>query len=127
MIRHGLSARTFLLLAIGLAVMIALPLVVKSSFAIDIFIRILLFSFIGTAWNLKMCIRDRAWGCRSLSPSPLSTGAPSIWNIRSAVCERSSDSPSHRIRVPCRLRGHALGMNSWNWPGELLTLSLIHI
>jgi branched-chain amino acid transport system permease protein len=52
MIRHGLSARTFLLLAIGLAVMIALPLVVKSSFAIDIFIRILLFSFIGTAWNL---------------------------------------------------------------------------
>lgn len=37
----------------GLAiVMIALPQVVKSSFAIDIFIRILLFSFIGVAWNL---------------------------------------------------------------------------
>ena len=31
---------------------IALPQVVKSSFAIDIFIRILLFSFIGVAWNL---------------------------------------------------------------------------
>ena len=29
-----------------------LPLVVTSSFAIDIFIRILLFSFIGVAWNL---------------------------------------------------------------------------
>ena len=39
-------------LAIGIAVLIALPLVVKSSFAIDIFIRILLFSFIGVAWNL---------------------------------------------------------------------------
>jgi branched-chain amino acid transport system permease protein len=33
-------------------VLIALPQVVKSSFAIDIFIRILLFSFIGAAWNL---------------------------------------------------------------------------
>ena len=33
-------------------VLIALPLVVTSSFAIDIFIRILLFSFIGVAWNL---------------------------------------------------------------------------
>jgi len=33
-------------------VLIALPQVVKSSFAIDIFIRILLFSFIGVAWNL---------------------------------------------------------------------------
>ncbi len=33
-------------------VVLALPLVVKSSFAIDIFIRILLFSFIGVAWNL---------------------------------------------------------------------------
>jgi branched-chain amino acid transport system permease protein len=34
------------------AVLIALPLVVESAFAIDIFIRILLFSFIGVAWNL---------------------------------------------------------------------------
>jgi branched-chain amino acid transport system permease protein len=33
-------------------VVLILPLVVKSSFAIDIFIRILLFSFIGVAWNL---------------------------------------------------------------------------
>src|ERR1700709_2047399 len=41
-----------LLLALGLAVMIALPHLVTSSFAIDIFIRILLFSFIGVAWNL---------------------------------------------------------------------------
>ena len=39
-------------LTIGIIVLIALPLVVKSSFAIDIFIRILLFSFIGVAWNL---------------------------------------------------------------------------
>jgi branched-chain amino acid transport system permease protein len=33
-------------------VLIVLPQVVKSSFAIDIFIRILLFSFIGVSWNL---------------------------------------------------------------------------
>src|SRR5215813_12156058 len=33
-------------------IMLALPQVVKSSFTIDIFIRILLFSFIGVAWNL---------------------------------------------------------------------------
>jgi len=35
-----------------MAVLAAAPLVVKSSFALDIFIRILLFAFIGTAWNL---------------------------------------------------------------------------
>ena len=34
------------------AIALVLPLVVKSSFAIDIFIRILLFSFLGVAWNL---------------------------------------------------------------------------
>jgi branched-chain amino acid transport system permease protein len=34
------------------AVMVVLPLVVTSHFALDIFIRILLFSFIGVAWNL---------------------------------------------------------------------------
>ncbi|HXZ45305.1 MAG TPA: branched-chain amino acid ABC transporter permease [Pseudolabrys sp.] len=41
-------------LAIGVLalVLITLPLVVKNSFAIDIFIRVLLFSFIGVAWNL---------------------------------------------------------------------------
>jgi branched-chain amino acid transport system permease protein len=33
-------------------VLLVLPLLVKSSFTIDIFIRILLFSFIGVAWNL---------------------------------------------------------------------------
>jgi branched-chain amino acid transport system permease protein len=48
----NLNVRTTLGLAIGTAVLIALPLVVKSSFAIDIFIRILLFAFIGVAWNL---------------------------------------------------------------------------
>jgi branched-chain amino acid transport system permease protein len=40
------------LLAIVIVVMLVLPLVVKSSFALDILIRVLLFSFIGTAWNL---------------------------------------------------------------------------
>jgi branched-chain amino acid transport system permease protein len=35
-----------------IAVMLVLPLAVKSSFALDILIRILLFAFIGTAWNL---------------------------------------------------------------------------
>jgi branched-chain amino acid transport system permease protein len=39
-------------LAILIAVLIALPQMVTSSFALDIFIRILLFSFIGVAWNL---------------------------------------------------------------------------
>ncbi len=33
-------------------IVLVLPLVVTNSFAIDIFIRILLFSFIGVAWNL---------------------------------------------------------------------------
>jgi branched-chain amino acid transport system permease protein len=37
------------LLAVGV---LALPMVVSSPFAIDIFIRILLFAFIGVAWNL---------------------------------------------------------------------------
>ncbi len=45
-------AQSLLWLTIGIIVLIALPMVVKSSFAIDIFIRILLFSFIGVAWNL---------------------------------------------------------------------------
>ena len=49
---QGLRTRGLLWLAVGIAILIALPLVVKSSFAIDIFIRILLFSFIGVAWNL---------------------------------------------------------------------------
>jgi branched-chain amino acid transport system permease protein len=48
----GITFRSAVFLTIGLAVLIGLPMVVKSSFAIDIFIRILLFSFIGTAWNL---------------------------------------------------------------------------
>ena len=33
-------------------VLVALPQVVTGAFAQDIFIRILLFSFIGVAWNL---------------------------------------------------------------------------
>jgi len=41
-----------LVLVIAIVVMLLLPLMVKNSFAIDIFIRILLFAFIGTAWNL---------------------------------------------------------------------------
>ncbi|HLX81943.1 MAG TPA: branched-chain amino acid ABC transporter permease [Burkholderiales bacterium] len=41
-----------LVLAIAIVVMVALPLVIKNAFAIDILIRILLFAFIGTAWNL---------------------------------------------------------------------------
>jgi len=35
-----------------IAVLLVLPLVVTSRFAIDIFIRVLLFAFIGVAWNL---------------------------------------------------------------------------
>src|SRR6478672_9751203 len=40
------------LIVVFAMLLLALPQVVKSSFAIDIFIRILLFSFIGVAWNL---------------------------------------------------------------------------
>jgi branched-chain amino acid transport system permease protein len=39
-------------LVVAIAILLVLPQVVTSSFAIDIFIRILLFSFIGVAWNL---------------------------------------------------------------------------
>jgi len=52
MMTQASTTRSLALLAIAIAILIALPLVVKSSFAVDIFIRILLFSFIGTAWNL---------------------------------------------------------------------------
>ena len=41
-----------LVLAVVIAVMLVLPLVVKSSFALEMLIRVLLFAFIGTAWNL---------------------------------------------------------------------------
>jgi branched-chain amino acid transport system permease protein len=46
------QARSVLRLGVAAIILIALPLLVRSSFAIDIFIRILLFSFIGVAWNL---------------------------------------------------------------------------
>ena len=42
---------TLVVAALG-AVMVALPLFVTNHFALDILIRILLFSFIGSAWNL---------------------------------------------------------------------------
>jgi branched-chain amino acid transport system permease protein len=51
---QGSSAWKIAALVVVAAVLLALPQVVKSSFAIDIFIRILLFAFIGVAWNL-MC------------------------------------------------------------------------
>ena len=43
---------TWLALAVLVAALLMLPQVVKNAFALDIFIRILLFSFIGAAWNL---------------------------------------------------------------------------
>src|SRR5690348_18478333 len=46
------STRIKILLVVLLAALAAAPLAVKSSFALDILIRILLFAFIGTAWNL---------------------------------------------------------------------------
>ena len=42
----------FTVLGVVIAVMLVLPLVIKSSFALEILIRVLLFSFIGSAWNL---------------------------------------------------------------------------
>ena len=49
---RGLRHPGVLWLVLLAAVMLALPVVVTSRFAIDIFIRILLFAFIGVAWNL---------------------------------------------------------------------------
>jgi len=48
----GLRISSALWLGLLVAALLALPLVVTSRFAIDIFIRILLFAFIGVAWNL---------------------------------------------------------------------------
>ena len=48
----GINKWKLILLAALAVIVLVLPQVVKSSFAIDIFIRILLFSFIGVAWNL---------------------------------------------------------------------------
>jgi len=47
-----LGGRRGAVAAIIVVLVAALPLMVKSSFALDILIRILLFAFIGTAWNL---------------------------------------------------------------------------
>src|SRR5579859_8231373 len=49
---RDINPRHATLIAIGIVILIGLPMVVKGSFALDIFIRILLFSFICTAWNL---------------------------------------------------------------------------
>src|SRR6202012_3810389 len=51
-IMWGLRISSVLWLGLLVAALLALPLVVTSRFAIDIFIRILLFAFIGVAWNL---------------------------------------------------------------------------
>jgi branched-chain amino acid transport system permease protein len=48
----GMRVSGVLWLGLLAAILIVLPLVVTSRFAIDIFIRILLFAFIGVAWNL---------------------------------------------------------------------------
>ncbi|MBV8535230.1 MAG: branched-chain amino acid ABC transporter permease [Alphaproteobacteria bacterium] len=47
-----LYRRGWLWIGVLAAVMLALPVAVPSPFAIDIFIRVLLFAFIGVAWNL---------------------------------------------------------------------------
>jgi branched-chain amino acid transport system permease protein len=49
---RGLHRSSVLWLGLLAAILLALPLVVTSRFAIDIFIRVLLFAFIGVAWNL---------------------------------------------------------------------------
>ena len=48
----GFSRNIQIFLVAGLTALIAAPLVVASNFALDILIRILLFAFIGTSWNL---------------------------------------------------------------------------
>lgn len=49
---RGLRTRGPVWLGVAAVILLALPLVVKNSFVINIFIRILLFAFIGVAWNL---------------------------------------------------------------------------
>jgi branched-chain amino acid transport system permease protein len=49
---RGMRASGVLWLGLLAAILLVLPLAVTSRFAIDIFTRILLFSFIGVAWNL---------------------------------------------------------------------------
>ena len=49
---RGLRTPWLLWLAVLGAILLVLPFVVTSRFAIDIFIRILLFAFIGVAWHL---------------------------------------------------------------------------
>ena len=51
-VRRGLLDRPRLWIGVLAAAAVALPLLLSSAFAIDIFIRVLLFSFIGVAWNL---------------------------------------------------------------------------
>ncbi|MBV9589721.1 MAG: branched-chain amino acid ABC transporter permease [Hyphomicrobiales bacterium] len=50
--KRNWRASTPLALGAVAIVLLVLPLSVKSAFVLDIFIRILLFAFIGTAWNL---------------------------------------------------------------------------
>src|SRR5271169_63020 len=49
---RALRSSGTLWLGVLIVILIVLPLVVTSRFAIDIFIRVLLFAFIGVAWNL---------------------------------------------------------------------------
>jgi branched-chain amino acid transport system permease protein len=51
-VKRTLPSRGTLALGILAALVLALPMAVHSAFAIDIFVRVLLFSFIGVAWNL---------------------------------------------------------------------------
>jgi len=52
MMMRGVHSHRLLWLGVLVMIVLALPQVVRSSFAVDIFIRILLFAFIGVAWNL---------------------------------------------------------------------------
>ena len=49
---RALQGRGAWWLGAAILILLALPLLVTSAFAIDIFIRVLLFAFIGVAWNL---------------------------------------------------------------------------
>jgi branched-chain amino acid transport system permease protein len=51
-VMRGLARQPTVWVGVLAAVMLALPVVVRSPFAFDILIRVLLFAFIGVAWNL---------------------------------------------------------------------------
>ena len=87
----------FAVLAVVIAVMLVLPLVIKSSFALEILIRVLLFSFIGSAWNLMGGYAKQL----SLGHGRRSTRLSTYTRSCAARRPASSGDPARRFRPFC--------------------------